>query len=85
MTETELKKRIEWIDWLLKESTRLKLTPDTVQDQQQRKTNLQQMLTKLTTCHCGKGNPFTCKNAGGTAEMIYCPCNQKEFVLTLTR
>jgi hypothetical protein len=85
MTEAELKKRIEWINWILKDSVRLKLTPDTIADQQQRRANLKGMLDKLTTCWCGKGETFTEKNLGGTAEMINCACNQKQFVLTLIR
>lgn len=85
MTEQDLKKRIEWIDWVLKDSTQLKLTPDTIEDQRQRRSNLQAMLTKLTTCWCGKGETFTEKNIGGTATMIRCACNQKEFVLNLIR
>jgi len=85
MNEAELKKRIEWIDWVLKDSTQLKLTPDTIADQQQRRANLQALLTKLTTCWCGKGEIFTEKNLGGTATMIRCACNQKEFVLNLIR
>lgn len=85
MAEPELRKRIEWIDWVLKDANTLCLTPDTIEDQKQRKATLQAQLDKLTTCWCGKGRTYTEKNAGGEAEFVYCYCNQKDFLTALTR
>ena len=85
MAEQELRKRIEWIDWILKDANTLCLTADTIEDQKQRRATLQAELTKLTTCWCGKGKHYIEKNSGGTAELVWCDCNQKEFIKTLTR
>lgn len=85
MSEAELKKRIEWIEWVLKDSNRLKLTADTIADQQVRKANLQALLNKITTCWCGKGQTLTETNRGGEHTFIRCGCNQRDFTISLTR
>lgn len=81
----ELKKRIQWLDWLLTEANTLALHASTIAAQKQRRANLQEQYIRLTTCWCGQGYTHSETIAGGQAELQYCKCNNRDFVITLNR
>lgn len=77
----DLNKRIQWIEWLLEDAQRLKLSEETVLDQEQRLSQLRNQRRLLTTCHCGEGDHIR----ENSYESLRCKCNNTDFAISSSR